>query len=779
MREQERLEGSVTVFFSIIFTLLLSFSLTFYQMAVETARSSFEFSAAKLAVESFFAAYHYPLYEMYHIFGREIEAGETGETFMQQLVQADLQEMTAAKKGKLSLLRRNGATIEVQDVVYLTEQKGELFFNESVNYMKYKSISSFFSLFEEQEKEVHKVEARIQFIEKKTEVDKAYAELEEDFILLMELIDGVDLEKYEKYLGSKNITFMKPYYVKYFSIYEEDEASAYFTKSDIFSAYVKHHVNPLHITKDMKTLTETWTSLRYEQMAIESQIVQVTEQIELLMIQIEKLEMEQKAKEEKTEEQQLEADLKLLKRLRKEKNDLYQQEAGVEEQIKRLKRTLQKQQDTFLKQCTEMLAICEETHCVLERMNPKLVVAKEKRKQLYGVLEGLEGLEQSEILMWQEELKEYDCYEKENAYDFEKMKATIQKNCDILTFILKNPFTEQSTCEEIEQYIAAWNNKWNTYTFEGLVLEYGDLEPAIMTLEETKQIVSKNLSENLLDLLLVEEVSKAVLHGKELPSREYDEGKQESVEISSLLQFEEIGNLLQLLQTQTGAELMEVLSSSVLFQAYLKEHFNSYLSDNGWQDSVLQYEKEYLLAGKDSDLQNLTQTVLQIILMRMALHFSSILMNTEKRETAEQAAVALAGITGMPALKYVAITIFLLIWSLEEAFVDTAALLEGKKFPIYPGLQGGCIAFSELLFFTKQMIADKVQQKNDVGTILAGYTEYIHLLLLTKGKMILCYRAMDLIQINLQKNGAENFQFKKCVCGARVKLHNAEWEYYY
>ena len=148
MRQKERWEGSVTVFFSLIFTLLLSFSLTFYQMAVEAARGSIEFSAAKLAVESFFAAYHYPMYEIYHIFGREMqeaEAEETGEAFMKRLVLADLQEMTAARKGKLSLLRRNGAVIEVQDVVYLTEQEGDVFFNEAVSYMKYESVSNLFA----------------------------------------------------------------------------------------------------------------------------------------------------------------------------------------------------------------------------------------------------------------------------------------------------------------------------------------------------------------------------------------------------------------------------------------------------------------------------------------------------------------------------------------------------------------------------------------------------------------------------------------------------------
>ena len=203
------------------------------------------------------------------------------------------------------------------------------------------------------------------------------------------------------------------------------------------------------------------------------------------------------------------------------------------------------------------------------------------------------------------------------------------------------------------------------------------------------------------------------------------------------------------------------------------------MSENGWKDSVLQYEQEYLLAGKESDLKNLTQSVLKIIMMRMALHFSSILTNTEKRETAEQAAVALAGVTGMPALKYVATTVFLLIWSLEEAFVDTAALLAGKKLPIYPGSEGGCILFSELLLFTKSMIAEKVEQKNEFGTVLADYADYLQILLFLKGKTTLCYRAMDLIQTNLQENGVSNFYIKKCICGAKIKKNNMEWEFYY
>lgn len=780
MKQQEQYLGSVTVFFSLVFTLLLSFALTFYQMAAEAARGSFEFSAAKLAVESFFAAYHYPLYERYHIFGREleyVEREETGEEFMERLVLADLQEMTAARSGKLSLLRRDGAVIDVQDVTYMTDENGTMFFNEAVAYMKYESMSSFFRLFEEQEKEAEKVEARLEVMEQKTEVDKAYAELEEEFIYLIKFIDGVDLEKYEKYLGGSKIDFLEPYYVKYFSVYEEKEARAYFKREDVFSAYWKQCINPFHVIEEMQRLLEEWSFFNYELSLVDGQLFEITEQIEELLSQIEQEKSEsQETMEEKEKEEEKR---KQFVRLKKEKQALEEDKEEAEEQIQTIRSMLVKKQNSFLKQCRNVLESCEDANEILERIDRKYAVAREKRKQLQQVLNAQEVLEEKEIAMWQEELQEYNCYEKEGTYDVEQMKQTIQKNMETLAFLLQNTFKKEMDARNVEKCIQVWEKQLSEYTFQGLILDYGNPEAAQMSLKETTQTVSANLSEQMLDLLLVEEISNSVLTEENLPSKQYLEYKQETTDFTSLLQFEQIEQVFNLLQNQNGSKLVEVVSSSVLFQSYLKEHFNSYLTQIGWEDTVLQYELEYLLAGKESDLQNLTQTVLQIIMMRMVLHFSSILTNVEKRELAEQAALALAGITGMPALKYVATTVYLFIWSLEEALVDTAALLAGKKVPVYPSVDGGCILFSELLLFSKTMIADKVEQIHDTGGLLTDYMDYLHILLFVKEQALVCYRAMDLIQSNLRKNGVVNFNIKQCICGAKIQKNNIVWEFFY
>lgn len=780
MKQQEQWAGSITVFFSLIFMLLLSFSLTFYQMAAEAARGSFEFSAAQLAVESFFSAYHYPLYERYHIFGREIESAEleeTGEAFMERLVLMDLKEMTTAKSGKLSLLRRDGAVVDVQDVTYMTDVNGAVFFNEAVAYMKYASVSSFFGLFEEQEKEAEKVQVRLEVMQQKTEVDKSYAQLEEEFISLIKFVDGVDLEKYEKYLGGKNIDFLEPYSVKYFSIYEEKEARKYFKREDIFLIYWNHCINPFHVIEEVERLLEEWDSCRNALWRIEERMSQMTEQIDQLLRQLEQEKVE--GQEIAEEEESIKEKRNQLLWLKKEQEELEQEMKEEKEQIRTIRNMLVKKQNSFLKQCRNVLETCKDANKILESMNTKYEIAREKRKQLQQVLVEQEVLEDEEIRIWQEELQEYDCYEDEGIYDLEQMKQTLQKNVESLGFLLQNTFTEETDYRNVEQCIQSWKKQLAEYTFQGLVLDYGNPKAAQMSLQETIQTVSANLSEKILDLLLVEEVSEAILEEENLPSKEYLEYTQETADFTSLLQFDQIERLMQMLQSQNGADIAEVLSSSVLFQAYLKEHFNTYLTKNDEESTVLQYELEYLLAGKESDLQNLTQTVLQMIMMRMALHISSILTNAEKREQVEQAAVALAGITGMPALKYVATTVLFFIWALEEAIVDTAALLAGKKVPVYPGSVGGCILFSELLLFTKTMVADKVEHMQAVGGLLTDYRDYVHILLFVKEQTMICYRAMDLIQSNLRKNGIVNFNMKQCICGAKIQKDNITWEFFY
>ena len=77
------------------------------------------------------------------------------------------------------------------------------------------------------------------------------------------------------------------------------------------------------------------------------------------------------------------------------------------------------------------------------------------------------------------------------------------------------------------------------------------------------------------------------------------------------------------------------------------------------------------------------------------------------------------------------------------------------------------------------MVMAKVEQKKEIGGILADYTEYLQVLLLAEGKAKLCYRAMDLIQVNLRKCGAVNFLIERCICGAKMQKDAIIWDFYY
>lgn len=124
--------GSVTVFFSLVFMVIFSFILSFFEMAAYTARASYHASASLLAVENYFAAYLAPLYEEYHIFGREVPDGEDAVRWTEQTIGDDVSYMTVKQEGEKSLLLRSGARFGVSSVSLLTDSKLEGFYEQAI-----------------------------------------------------------------------------------------------------------------------------------------------------------------------------------------------------------------------------------------------------------------------------------------------------------------------------------------------------------------------------------------------------------------------------------------------------------------------------------------------------------------------------------------------------------------------------------------------------------------------------------------------------------------------
>ena len=118
-------------------------------------------------------------------------------------------------------------------------------------------------------------------------------------------------------------------------------------------------------------------------------------------------------------------------------------------------------------------------------------------------------------------------------------------------------------------------------------------------------------------------------------------------------------------------------SNKALALRYIDKYFNSYTGDNAW--GALDYEKEYLVAGKKSDEANLKSVVNRLLLVREGCNFVALNRDAEKVSEATLVATAIAILCmipeGIDAIKQG----ILLAWAYGESILDLRTLLTGGK----------------------------------------------------------------------------------------------------
>ena len=139
---------------------------------------------------------------------------------------------------------------------------------------------------------------------------------------------------------------------------------------------------------------------------------------------------------------------------------------------------------------------------------------------------------------------------------------------------------------------------------------------------------------------------------------------------------------------------------------------------------------------------------------------TALLRNTEKQAKLSAIAGAAAGVTGIPLLGTVVKYSLMLLWAVEEAFIEVAALLQGKRLPLF-SIEGN-VSAGDLFLFGKELVAKKA---NGISNTASGvsYSEYLLLFSLLEGKVQKCYRAMDLIQENIRLRYRDSFRIRTIV----------------
>ena len=207
--------------------------------------------------------------------------------------------------------------------------------------------------------------------------------------------------------------------------------------------------------------------------------------------------------------------------------------------------------------------------------------------------------------------------------------------------------------------------------------------------------------------------------------------------------------------------LLNLAANKALFTEYILEHLGNYRETK--ENSVLDYEAEYVLGGKKADKDNLSSVIGKIILIRSGLNLISLLQDGEKRTETYALASGIIGFTGQPVLIKIVQLLIISAWSAAESLTDVKALLEGKKVPILKKADDWNLSLEGIKNFSEEMITGKDCKHG------LTYEDYLRVLLLMQNRKKQYFRTMDILQANMCANENENFRFKDSIAAVTVR----------
>lgn len=204
---------------------------------------------------------------------------------------------------------------------------------------------------------------------------------------------------------------------------------------------------------------------------------------------------------------------------------------------------------------------------------------------------------------------------------------------------------------------------------------------------------------------------------------------------------------------------------------YIEECFLDYSEEgregkeekNDVQEQVLAYEKEYLIKGQPSDLDNLKRVANDILLLRFINNYIVTGRDAEIQSQVNLMASALTGVVGIPQTAKAVQMMLRAALSYGESLLELHTLFEGGEISLTKDRGNWNL---ELKTMVKQLKEKKAVKK---GKHNISYKDYLKVLLFMKGNStILCYRMMDIMQENIACKEA-GFLMENC-------LFSYKWE---
>ncbi len=196
---------------------------------------------------------------------------------------------------------------------------------------------------------------------------------------------------------------------------------------------------------------------------------------------------------------------------------------------------------------------------------------------------------------------------------------------------------------------------------------------------------------------------------------------------------------------------------TVLFNEYIIQTLDSYTSEFSYGCQI-----EYILAGKETDKENLAEVATMLFWVREGLNLAYLLTDAAKVAKANELATVIVGWTTVAPLVSGMAMLILTIWAMGESMADVRELLAGGKVPLMKTSADWQLGLEDLATLGRNCSL----VERDKGL---SYGDYLRLLLYTTDSSVTAYRTMDVIQTKIQKQESA-FRMANCVYGAKVSM---------
>ena len=756
-------EGAITVFLSLLIVSMLCVVCSTVEVArVNLVKPQVE-RALNTAMNSVLAEYDKDLMHKYGLaaldstYGTNTQSKAKIEEKLQYYLEHTLQPDKELDNGNLiyQLLEKKSDdfvdlykfkvnNVEINSYTGLIEEKAAIAKHQIIDYMKYRGPLLGVEAYLEQLKKVIKAVKANEIIQKKTSVDEATVDVEDKYLELMTLIDGIQFDSDGNTKMQNGKIKLASMYAKKITFTKSSNAKDTYINNSVLSNAVKdnrYQANMNDITNYLKNAYECKKEcFRLEKSIseLEDSISELEDQLNIMNIVNENIDKSENSEEE---------DLSVLETA-KELMKLREEQSELEEELTNKNSEYENNKNNYINKVNEYKSILLKNRQLhkdalnkIDEIESKLDTVKieinkyeselennkndidskvyknlnedlTKVKTQFGIVKGTKstamtslsdvknGLNINLNIIKKEKIDELEDYINNEFINKLEQKAKEDATGEINS---TGSFSISNVCQEltnIEKPFLDFSTSKFRFDYSSLKLD----ENAMSNETKTDPRKFKKLSDSLslFNFIKPKELpnNNKTIEGSNLPSTYYKEGKSEDFNNNTMEGdikdtsfftgiFDDLSNIGKKLKDSVKYLYSEVLVNEYIMRDFrtavdhLKDADTRTLSNDDMNEHFLDYEVEYILAGNLKDDKNLESVSTKIVLIRYALNLLHILTDNTKRTQSFELASALIGFTPLAFLVYVLQFIIMSIWSLAESYADLKDLLSGKSVPFF------------------------------------------------------------------------------------------------